>query len=90
MQRWWNASAPRSRTTATWRESGAYAITAAVCSLAFARFWRVMSGLLLYAVAVKFLQRYAPGRNVSLEDFWLFGFQRGVMVASRSQLGRPA
>jgi hypothetical protein len=23
-------------------------------------------------------------------DKWLFGFQRGVMVASRSQLGRPA
>jgi hypothetical protein len=23
-------------------------------------------------------------------EMWLFGFQRGVMVASRSQLGRPA
>ena len=25
-----------------------------------------------------------------LEVWWLFGFQRGVMVASRSQLGLPA
>ena len=24
------------------------------------------------------------------DDCWLFGFQRGVMVASRSQLGLPA
>jgi hypothetical protein len=26
----------------------------------------------------------------SSNDYWFFGFQRGVMVGSRSQLGRPA
>jgi hypothetical protein len=56
---------------------GAYAITAAVCSLAFAPFWRVMSALLLYAAALEFLQRYAPGRNASVEDF--FGSAVGVI-----------
>ncbi len=28
--------------------------------------------------------------NYRISVYWLFGFQRGVMVASRSQFGRPA
>ncbi len=32
----------------------------------------------------------AAGGRFSYLDYWRFGFQRGVTVASRSQLGLPA
>ncbi len=40
--------------------------------------------------AIRFWSERGSGANWAILDNWRFGFQRGVMVGSRSQLGCPA